>query len=317
MRYVNALLLWSAILSQTDVHGNGGTDEPQISQRTTRLANTARSLHYTSPNSTLYIPVSTSPTVATLPDYISLRTHHPWHTSALQCTALESLLLPTRLKASSGISTITLDHLALSVTEGEDRHIARLSFEVGGTKRKVELTNGHGHAHGEGDARAPPPSSNDSPLQRTQKQICDLFPDVPGPNAQRANANNRDDHVLTNVRTRRGMEDGDDDEQGYQAENDTPAHHFHSPLRMPLPTSFPRIYSLMNGAHAENCGVGTSLRATSSIGEWVRALERVSTRAVGFDEREELHDGLLSIAEGYAHGYCSDSDEGGEGDGYE
>lgn len=202
------------------------------------------------------------------------------------------------------------------MTEGEDRRIAHLSFDVGGTKRKVELTNGHGHVHGEGDARAPPSTSISAPLERTQKQSCDLFPDVPRPTRLRPNTNSRDDHIFTNVHTHRGTQE-EDNEQDDQAENDTPTHRFRSNLLMPLPTSFPRIYTLTEGSQAQNCSVSTSLRAISSIGEWVRALERVSSRAVGVDEREELHDGLLSIAEGYAHGYSSDSDEGGEGDGYE
>lgn len=263
----------------------------------------------------MYLPLTASPSASQSPDYITLERTHPWHTSALQCTALESALLPSRLKASSGLPQTTLDHLALQITGGEDQRVARLAFNIDGTTRKSELTNGHAHAadastgNGISDSRAPSRTSAPT-LARAKTQSCDIFPVLPMSTPQ-----HHEDHTFRNTIIHRGPQTEAPASQS--AEDETPTHTYITPLRFPLPTSFPHIYSLAAGSSTSSCAVNASMHITSSIGDWVRGLERVTSRATSVDEREELRDGLRSIAEGYHWGFESDGEEEGGGDDYE
>ena len=150
-----------------------------------------------------------------------------------------------------------------------------------------------------------------------------MFPSLPGSSARRGRTH--DDHKFTRIRSTRGSttetetntnrgthgDEGDEEEARH-------TNIYSTSLRFPLPSSFPRIYSLAEGPSAESCSVTTNLRMSSSIGDWIQGLERIACRAVGVDEREELKDGLRGMAEGYAWGFESDSEDGGGGgDDYE
>ena len=92
--------------------------------------NEALALLELSSQASMYIPVTGTP--QRLPSYVSLNRNSPWHTAALQATAFESITLPSRLRASRGTRTASLDELAAAVSPGGDRRIAQLSFELTG-----------------------------------------------------------------------------------------------------------------------------------------------------------------------------------------
>lgn len=198
--------------------------------------------------------------------------------------------------------------MAMSLTQGEERNIARLGFEVGGTKRRGELTNGHASPGGQGqeqaDERMPPSAAASSyvPLSRLENQTCDLFPQTPLPSSSgRRRGEEDEEHTFTITTTRRGPSSPSSQVNTNHSTN----------LRFPLPTSFPAIYTL-DPPNSKDCPITTTLSTTSSIGTWIKGLERVVCRptglGVGVEEREELRDGLIGIAEGYHFGEEGESD---------
>lgn len=77
---------------------------------------------------------------------------------------------------------------------------------------------------------------------------------------------------------------------------------------MPLLSSFPAIFE-MRRHNAKTTSVRSTLTVTSSIGEWVRGLEASSRLRIGFDEREEISNGLKTIREVYASNAYDEEDD--------
>lgn len=65
-----------------------------------------------------------------LPRYVSMNSSLAWHTSALQVSAFESLLLPSRLSHSGALTSASLDTLATCINPTGDRRIAELGMEI-------------------------------------------------------------------------------------------------------------------------------------------------------------------------------------------
>lgn len=72
---------------------------------------------------------------AILPNYVSLDRQSQWHISGLLSTALESMTLPSRLKAQRE----TLDHLASALNVNGNQNIAKLRMSIDQTT----ALNGH------------------------------------------------------------------------------------------------------------------------------------------------------------------------------
>lgn len=92
-----------------------------------RTTNAARALHDLSTYATHYVPISSIP--PQLPKYVSLDRLSAWHTSALLATAIESVVLPCRLKGAGRIRTTLNDFEAALNTNGNQR-IAQLKFSI-------------------------------------------------------------------------------------------------------------------------------------------------------------------------------------------
>lgn len=125
--------------------------------------NHAKALYEISTQASVYVPMLATP--SKLPNYVNFDKSHAWHTSALQVTGFESVMLPTRLKVSGGDTATTLDHLAITLAGSEERRIAGLRFEVEDVLRTHPHTNGSSGAH-------------DDSAQSTAKDpdsICDMF----------------------------------------------------------------------------------------------------------------------------------------------
>ncbi len=88
--------------------------------------NEAQSLYEMSPQSSLYIPITNI--ASKLPSYISINRHAAWHTSAVQCTAFESVMLPSRLRCYQ--DTTSLDDLANSLNIQGNQKIVQLEFSI-------------------------------------------------------------------------------------------------------------------------------------------------------------------------------------------
>lgn len=96
-----------------------------------QLLNTAKSINELSTQASMYISMSNRPTKP--PGYLRLDVTSPWHTSAMQATALETMTLPSRLKAVNG-QRRTLDEMEAALSNDGNRRIAKLGYSVADPK---------------------------------------------------------------------------------------------------------------------------------------------------------------------------------------
>lgn len=115
--------------------------------RLLKLSNTARSVSEIVSQASLFIPM-TVPSM--LPSYVTIDYQSQWHVSGLLCTALESMTLPSRLKARNGIRE-TVDGIASALNINGNQNIAKLRMSV--DKNSPSTQNGH-HRPGALEARA-------------------------------------------------------------------------------------------------------------------------------------------------------------------
>lgn len=92
-----------------------------------KLSNTARSISEISSQASLFIPMAL-PSNA-LPHYVRVDRKSPWHVSALLSTALESMTLPSRLKAQNGLRQ-SLDEIAGALNVNGNQNIAKLQMSI-------------------------------------------------------------------------------------------------------------------------------------------------------------------------------------------
>jgi hypothetical protein len=92
-----------------------------------KLSNTARSISEISSQASLFIPMAIPSN--TLPPYVSIDRRSPLHVSALLSTALESMTLPSRLKAQNGLRH-TLDEIAAALNINGNQNIAKLQMSI-------------------------------------------------------------------------------------------------------------------------------------------------------------------------------------------
>jgi hypothetical protein len=79
-----------------------------------------------SSQASLYIPLTTP---SSLPSYITLDPYSPWHTSALLSTAMETMTLPSRLRARDG-KRESLAEIAAALNVNGNQNIAKLGMSI-------------------------------------------------------------------------------------------------------------------------------------------------------------------------------------------
>ena len=91
-----------------------------------RTVNAAKSIHDTSVNASVYVPMSV-PSLR-LPQYVNIDRHSEWHTSGLIAMSLETMTIPSRLRLSHKHGDFEMIRAALNVN-GNQR-IANLQCSV-------------------------------------------------------------------------------------------------------------------------------------------------------------------------------------------
>lgn len=115
-----------------------------------KLSNTARSISEISSQASLFIPMAL-PSNA-LPHYVSVDRKSPWHVSALLSTALESMTLPSRLRAHN-CPRQSLDEITGALNVNGSQNIARLQMSICLDSMSQLQSNGDSQSR---DPRAPP-----------------------------------------------------------------------------------------------------------------------------------------------------------------
>ena len=92
-----------------------------------RAANVAHSMHEVSTQASMYIPIAAPP--ANLPSHVTIDRNSQWHISALLSVALESMTLPSRLRAVEGMRS-SLGQIEAALNINGNQRIADLRFSV-------------------------------------------------------------------------------------------------------------------------------------------------------------------------------------------
>ncbi|KAF2216339.1 hypothetical protein CERZMDRAFT_34223 [Cercospora zeae-maydis SCOH1-5] len=269
------------------IFGLSNTQRVSRERQSQQIANTTQSLHALDSSASLHIPVQNVP--SWLPDYVSLDAESPWCTSALQATAIESVTLPTRLRATQ-TGRATFDNLEMTLNGDGNRRITAFSFSA---KAGLE---GEDHAREE------------------DHLDIELFPHFSLPNtADRNRRRPRRPHVFSRVSSLRGhwrsAADEDYDDPSFrrrQAHGPRSSTHKTS-LRFPMLTSFAPVLRLAGDPQA--VAIQASLYTFSDISDRLRTIGSVARRLPSVDEREALYDGLSAMADEYEEGWMSDSEE--------
>ncbi|TIA44226.1 tubulin nucleotide-binding domain-like protein [Aureobasidium pullulans] len=272
-----------------------------------QVANVAQSIHQISSQASMYIPLTTLPDV--LPPYVHLNGSSKWHTSALQLLAMESMTLPTRLRAGQQGRSSFADIETLLSNDG-NRRIAQLNMSI---KDPSEL-------EGEADGNA---GQHDSRMNNftngnhghddsnTKDLDIDMQPKTANLTGERGNDHRRT-HVFSQLQSLRGKWKSNlEIEDTNLASRDRFGHgprveSHQSSLLFPVIDSFPQVFA--SGNVVQKLAVNVSLSTTTSVAQRVRAVERIARSIIGIDEREALCDGLVGICEEYEDGWESGSE---------
>jgi len=190
-----------------------------------KLSNTARAISEIAPQASLFIPM-TMPSKA-LPSYVMLNPRSQWHISGLFSTALESMTLPSRLKAKRE----TLDQLESSLNVNGNQNIAKLRMSI----NQQATTNGHYRAgrlevRAESrDARLPSQdrsANNDPSLEDGELSVFDIdfFPSESADQSRGRNRRVQRPHVFGQAETYRGSGETEDLEANKEDEGAERAH---------------------------------------------------------------------------------------------
>jgi hypothetical protein len=87
---------------------------------------------------------------------------------------------------------------------------------------------------------------------------------------------------------------------------------YQTPLGFPILETYPRIFDI--NTTSKNTKIHAALSTSSSIADSIRQLERSVRGLVPFAERENVLNGLRTIAEEYIEGWESGSDDDNNGD---
>ncbi|RMZ92701.1 hypothetical protein DV736_g28, partial [Chaetothyriales sp. CBS 134916] len=262
-----------------------------------RGANSARSLRCFGQQSSAFIRLATQP--AKLPNYVNLTSTSDWRTTALLCSGVETLTLPTRLRPPRD------RHASLSLLEdtlnvNSDQNIFELSMSVNCQESQTagRATNGHvnGIGGGEeaegcdvldisllpGEARAGEPTHTFSQIETCRWRVGTLF---------RNRTANPEEHM-------RRKQNGE-----------TVIDRFSANVLFPKLDGFPA--DLFRTSSAETgFEITAALTASSRMKTIILAARDSSTHSVNLDERESLYSDLTNLAYSYSFGWESDADSG-------
>lgn len=275
----------------------------QDTQRTTRerqllhATNMAQSLSALDSSASIHIPFGNVP--RKIPEYLNLGSHR-WQTSAMQCTAIESITLPARLRSSQSARS-TFDNMEMVLNGDGKRRIVACAFSANDDEPKSQVnghaetltTNGHAHDHIDAeleqfDIEVFPEFSLRSDRQRSEIGAY-TFSKL---DVVRGDWEDRLDDIEERDRHGRRVAEG-------------PRLSKHeSSLLFPLLTSYPPVFRF--SGHPKKIGVKVSLRTSTAIARQIKAIEGDARRLIGLDEREALCDGLAVMAEEYTDGWSSD-----------
>lgn len=255
-----------------------------------QTANFAQSLYALDSTASVHVPITSVP--ASLPAYVLQDSASPWHTSALEAVAIESITLPTRLRPSE-LSRATFDQLeAVLNNEGHRRLIAAAMSLEDPAQLQRQLDE-----NGMRDTRMTNGITGDSAEEDMRLDI-DFFPGIRGNNHSNVISRNRR-HTFTNMEALRGPWRSATELESSDPRSGTET--YQSQLLFPLLSSYPRVFRFAE--QPDSLAVDAVLSTSTMVADRLRELEGTARRLIGIEDREAISDGLATMAEEYVEGW--------------
>ncbi|KAL1634407.1 mtDNA inheritance, partitioning of the mitochondrial organelle [Diplodia intermedia] len=300
-----------------------------------QLTNQSLSLHALAATASAYIPLAAGPK-APRPRYIDDDDHlfdpsSRWHTAALQAALLETATLPSRLR---GARLTPLAQMEAVFDNGGNRRVveARMSVgEAGGLKEALdERVRAKEEGGGEQAKKAKSVAHEDEGEEEGEQWDVDLSRLGPeeqivqmmqrgrrggGGAGRRGGGVGKKARLFGRAEALRGAWQGEGEVEALnQRARDRFAgapmvQRYTSPLLFPAGLdSYPRIFAFEKHNANDNLAVRTALSTSSATSGRLRAMGMLVGRLVGVDMREELSNGLKSLADEYEEGWDSGLD---------
>jgi len=281
-----------------------------------RAANAAKSLNGLSKVASATMRLSTEP--ESLPAYVDLGTGSEWERSALLAAAVESVTLPTRLRAGTSLRQSSMTHFEQTLNTNQGQNLFELGLKVG-TK---EVSSSKGNSQTMQQARDGMNQNADDEAITFDIRFVPSTTSLLPPTLAIGGAGVTRRHIFAQVETyrhpRRTLGQYTPTSQLDQEEllrrrynEEAIVDRYSIPQALPqLDTSPSSLFkSPPGGPLAKGWFCTSGLTTSSTTKQKVFELRDVvarHNRAVAMDEREELYNGLTEVGEKYAFGWESD-----------
>ncbi|OJD30735.1 protein dml1 [Diplodia corticola] len=319
------------------------------SQRLAQLANHSLSLHSLASTASAYIPLAAASCPASgrpPPAYLDGASFDPasrWHTAALQAALVESASLPSRLRDRGRMAPLA--QMEAVFDNGGNRRVveARMCVEREGRLREVldervrakEKEREDGAAgkrtgrtgvvyedeegEGEGEGGGGEWDVDLSRLGPEEQVVAMMKRGKRGGGGGRRGAGGKKARLFGRAEALRGAWEGEGEVEAMNRRardrfaGGPMVQRYTTPLLFPSSLdSYPRIFSFDN--ENNNLAIRTGLSTSSATSGRLRAMGLLVGRLVGVDVREELSNGLKSLADEYEEGWDSGLEDGSSED---
>ncbi|KAF2203076.1 mtDNA inheritance protein dml1 [Delitschia confertaspora ATCC 74209] len=289
----------------------GGNMEVLRDKRLQQIANSARSLQVIGEQSSVYVPISSAPFKA--PPYLSMDHSSHWHRGALQAIALESMILPSRLRSSNS-GNGTLQDLEETINSTGNRRIAKLQMSIANPdllEEKSNVKTAQAEKAGAKYRKLNGKSHDDDDDEELPEFDMDVFTIDYKIDSRKAQ---KREHIFGRAETYRGEWDisKNSERDPHDRFSQRPAvQRYSAPLLFPVLDSFPSIFNVSSSFttnHPKKLAVYAGLSTSTSVANQIRTLDQIVRRMVNLEERETLSNGLQGMAEEYDEGWDSGSD---------
>ncbi|KAK3295831.1 tubulin domain-containing protein [Chaetomium fimeti] len=280
--------------------GGGGKGGVGREKKLLRLGNKAKAITEWYKQASIVVPLAVP---ERLTSRVKLDPTSQWHTSALLAAAVESVMLPSRMKdplkrESLGQMADVLNVMGKQSVAGLQMSFARPGSEGQEDTRQRKLSEEELSEGVQLDIRFAPSYQLDS--------------------YARSNGFDRP-RVFSQLVASRGYEEeesenGERDEAGRRVRRSSyepVTKSCTTDLRFPLLDSFPEIFRDDDDEPlAESLNITSSLSTDSSVANKLKQLRSTVIRSIGLEDRETLGNDLMEMADEYHEGWSSGSDEG-------
>ncbi|KAL2017127.1 hypothetical protein VTK56DRAFT_2549 [Thermocarpiscus australiensis] len=269
-------------------------------KRLLRLANKARTITEVYKQASIVVPLAVPDL---LPRSIQLDAASQWHTSALLASAVESAMLPSRMKDPAKRGTLGDMAEVLNAMGKQSVAAMQMSFD-------------RPEAVGRRDTNQRTLSEEE--LSEGMQLDIRFSPSDQLESSSRSNGYSRP-RVFSQLISSRGYADEDGeamevDEVGRRVRRsayEPVTKSYNSALQFPLLDSFPEIFRDDDGeALTGAVNITSSLSTDSSVSGRLKHLRATVIRSIGLEDRETLGNDLMEMADEYHEGWSSGSDEG-------